>query len=195
MHSLPIEQEVPGLPLSTAEVEASHTPLRHLRFRVVREHVRTTAEGVVLRDARPVAGKEFPFGRPFAPVDFFPVRHPHRDAPVFLIRITPGVPPEALAIGQIGVTERGSNVLGPRAPRSLDGAVPTRLVRSARRDMHAELLAHRCILAGDKVWRIVGMEVREGPLAVRAGPCEEEPRAFCRLGATLGVLQIEAVEA
>ena len=106
MQALTVKQKIARLPLGAAKVETPHAPLRHLRLGVVREHVRATAEGVVLRHTGSMAGEELPLGRPLPAVNLLAVRHPDWNAPVLLIRVAPGVPPQALAVGQVGVGER-----------------------------------------------------------------------------------------
>eukprot|EP00964_Phaeocystis_antarctica_P124686 scaffold88325_cov108-Phaeocystis_antarctica.AAC.2 len=142
-----------------------------------------------------MASEKLPLGRPLAAVDLLPFLAPPRNAPILLVGIPSSVPPQAFAVGEVGVRERAADVLAERAPRSLDGAVATWFVRRARRYVHTPALAHLLVLSFDEVRRVVAVQVPDGIHAHVAHPREEQVRAFGRLGAALRLLEVEAVDA
>ena len=61
--------------------------------------------------------------------------------------------------------------------------------------MHAPIVTHGLVLTHDQVGRVVAVEVCHRPHAHVAHPREIEVGVLGRLGATLGLLEIEAVDA
>ena len=197
VYSRAIEEQPAWLPFGTPQVEASDASLRHLGLRVIRQHVRQTREGVVLRHARPMAGEQFPLGRPTAPFEKAPLEalgHAHRYAPVLLIRVPTGVPPKTLEVGQIGVGKRTTRVLAEGPPWPLNGTVPTRLIRRARRDMHAPSVAHGFVLSHDEIWRVVTVQTSKYMHANALRPREVQVGALGGFRPGLPFLQVELVE-